>query len=56
MLLKNFLSKTSACNFIKKETLPQVFSCEFCEIFKNNFFRCPEKYPRENRPPENGSR
>ena len=26
------------CNFIKKETLAQVFSCEFCEISKNNFF------------------
>ena len=26
-----------ACNFIKKETLTQVFSCEFCEIFKNPF-------------------
>ena len=25
-------------NFIKKETLAQVFSCEFCEICKNNFF------------------
>ena len=24
--------------FIKKETLPQVFSCVFCEISKNNFF------------------
>ena len=24
-------------NFIKTETLAQVFSCEFCEIFKNNF-------------------
>ena len=24
-----------ACNFIKKGTLAQVFSCEFCEIFKN---------------------
>ena len=22
------------CNFIKKETPIQVFSCEFCEIFK----------------------
>ena len=22
----------------KKETLAQVFSCEFCEISKNNFF------------------
>ena len=26
------------CSFIKKETLAQVFSCEICEIFKNNFF------------------
>ena len=26
------------CNFIKKETLAQVFPCEFCEIFKNTFF------------------
>ena len=27
-----------ACNVIKKETLAQVFSSEFCEIFKNFFF------------------
>ena len=27
-----------ACNFIKKETLAQVFSCEFCQISKNTFF------------------
>ena len=27
-----------ACNFIKKETLTQVFFCEFCEISKNTFF------------------
>ena len=26
------------CNFIKKRTLTQVFSCEFWEIFKNTFF------------------
>ena len=26
-----------ACNFIKKETLTQVFSCEFWEISKNTF-------------------
>ena len=25
----------AACNFIKKETLSQVFSCEFCDISKN---------------------
>ena len=27
-----------ACNFGKKETLAQVFPCEFCEIFKNTFY------------------
>ena len=27
-----------AYNFIKKETLAQVFSCEFWEIFKSTFF------------------
>ena len=26
-----------AYNFIKKETLAQVFSCEFCKILNNNF-------------------
>ena len=30
-------SQASACNFIKKEALAQVFSCEFCEISKNTF-------------------
>ena len=30
--------KPLACNFNKKETLPQVFSCEFWEIFKNTIF------------------
>ena len=32
----SFLIKlqASACNLIKKETLAQVFSCEFCKIFK----------------------
>ena len=36
----SFLIKlqASGSNFIKKETLAQVFSCEFCEIFKNAFF------------------
>ena len=33
-----FCEKGGACNFIKKETLAQVFSCEFCEISKNTFF------------------
>ena len=27
-----------ACNFIKKETVAHVFTCEFSEIFKNVFF------------------
>ena len=31
-------TRPQACNFIKKETLAQVFSCEFCKIFKNTFF------------------
>ena len=26
------------CNFIKKETMGQVFSSKFCEISKNTFF------------------
>ena len=26
------------CNFIKRESLTKVFSCEFCEISKNTFF------------------
>ena len=29
---------TEACNFIKKETLAQVFSCEFCETSKKTLF------------------
>ena len=28
-----------ACNFIKKETPTEVFSCEYCEIFKKRFFK-----------------
>ena len=31
-------SQESNCARVKKETLAQVFSCEFCEIFKNTFF------------------
>ena len=34
-----FLIKLQACNFIKKETLAQVFSCEFCEISKDTFLQ-----------------
>ena len=32
------LELRQACNFIKKVTLAQMFSCGFCEIFKNTFF------------------
>ena len=37
---ESFLIKlqAEACNFIKKETLAQLFSREFCEIFQNTFF------------------
>ena len=37
-VLEIFAKFTEACNFIKIETLAQVFSCEFCEIFNNAFF------------------
>ena len=30
--------RPEACNFVKKETLTQVFSCEFYEIYKNTFY------------------
>ena len=40
-ILKNFAKtfevKQKACNFIK-ETPTQMFSCEYCDIFKNSFF------------------
>ena len=34
----SFSIKLQDCNFIKKETLAHVFSCEFYEISKNSFF------------------
>ena len=33
-----FFNEVAGLNFIKKEALAQVFSCVFCEIFKNTFF------------------
>ena len=30
--------RSEACNFIKKETLARVLSCEFFENFRNTFF------------------
>ena len=35
---KTLEPESLSCNFIKKETLAQVFSCEFFEISKNAFF------------------
>ena len=32
-------TRARACNFIKTESLTQVFSCEFCEISKNPFLQ-----------------
>ena len=37
-LLFNKVTGLQACNFIKKETLAQVPSCEFCEISNKTFF------------------
>ena len=30
--------RLEACNFIVKKTLAHLFSCEFCEIYKNTFY------------------
>ena len=30
--------RPETCNFIKEETLAQVFSYEFCKIYKNAFY------------------
>ena len=46
---ENTCAQAEACNFIKKETLAQVFSYEFYEIFKNIFFyRTPPKAASEH--------
>ena len=49
-ILQNLLENTCArayfliklrpktCNFVKKEILAQVFSCQICKIFKNTIF------------------
>ena len=41
LCLRLFFNKVAdlrSSNFIKRESQAQVFSCEFCEIFKNTFF------------------
>ena len=52
VVLRNFVKFTEkhmcqeACNLIKKETLAQIFSCEFCKISKKTFFT--EHLPTRN--------
>ena len=36
-MLKSLFNKVESLNSCK-EASAQVFSCEYCEIFKNNFF------------------
>ena len=38
-LFFNKIAGLKGCNFNKKETQAQVFSCEFCKIFKNTYFK-----------------
>ena len=42
---QNSQENTCAGAFIKKETLAQEFSGEFCEIFKNTFFIKQLRWP-----------
>ena len=32
-MYKKKATRPQACNVVKKETLAQVFSCEFCNVF-----------------------
>ena len=41
-----------ACNFIRKETLTQMFSCELCTIFKNTVFKERLSVAASNKPSE----
>ena len=38
-VIRNFSNNTCVRDFIKKEALAQVLSCEFCEISKNTFLQ-----------------
>ena len=37
MFFKIGCSLRCTCKFFKKETLPHMFSCQFCKFFKNTF-------------------
>ena len=32
------MEKSASCNFIIRENLAQVFSCEYCDFLKINYF------------------
>ena len=36
--MPEFFFKVEACNFIEKETVAQMFSCELYTFFKNTLF------------------
>ena len=38
ILFKNSINRPKRCNLIENKTLAQIFSCEFCETSRNNFF------------------
>ena len=41
-VFRDYINGTEACNFIKKEVLAQVCSCEFCKNSKSTlFYRTP---------------
>ena len=37
-ILENYAIAVNSLQLYQKETPTEVFSCEFCEIFKNTFF------------------
>ena len=45
--LFNKIAGIQACNFIKKVIPTEVFSCQYCVIFKNTFFKTASVYPLE---------
>ena len=38
-MLESLFNEVAGLQLYQKETPTEVFSCEFCEIFKNTFFR-----------------
>ena len=57
-LYYNKIYMPQACNFIKKETLTQVFSCEFSEFLRTPFFQNTSEelllnFTNENKASEN---